>query len=159
MRHALSEYTTKDLVVVHWLENLARAYGIMNSAQVRHLPVVDEGGAIIGMISDRDFQRAMQEGLFEPDLCVRDFMSWPVEAIDETAPIAAAARTMLDKKISSLVIVRDSRALGIVTTEDLLRALLESHESRIEHVREEVETAIYTSPVGQIAHALASIGI
>jgi CBS domain-containing protein len=159
MQIALSAYTTKDLVVVHWMEQMALAYGIMTSAQVRHLPVVDDSGAIVGLISERDFQRASQDGFFDPLARVRDFMSWPVEAIAESATVADAARQMLDKKISSLIITREATAIGIVTTEDLLRSLLESHDSRFEHVREDVEAAIYTSPVGQIAHTLASIGI
>jgi len=167
----LRKFTTRNLVVVHWLEKLFSAFELLRRNEIRHLPVVDDSGAIIGIISDRDFQRAMQidqpdfisgkvtQPEFDPNVRVRDFMSWPVEAIDEKRTIAEAARVMIDKRISSLIVTRNSEVVGIVTTEDMLRSLLEGSEGMIENLKDDVRSVFYNSTVGQIANALANAGI
>lgn len=157
----LRDYATQELVVVHWMEKMSRAFQIMLQNRVRHLPVIDDDGAVIGVISERDFHRAMQDEKpdFNPEARVRDFMNWPVEAIDEWEPIEKAARTMIDKKISSLIVTRGNQIVGIVTTEDLLRALVDRSESPFEDLKVELKSAIYRSPIGQIAQALANAGI
>ncbi len=157
----LRDYATQELVVVHWMDEMDRAFRVLLQNRVRHLPVVDDDGAVIGVISERDFNRAMRgdKPEFAPGARVRDYMSWPVEAIDEWAPIEQAARAMINKKISSLVVTRGQRIVGIVTTEDLLRALVENAESPLEDLKVELKAAIYRSPIGQIAHALANAGI
>ncbi len=168
---SLSDFTTHDLVVVHWMEKMEDAFGVMNASQVRHLPVVDDGSTIIGIVSDRDFQRAMQidqpdfvsgkvaRPVFDPNARVRDYMNWPVESIEESRSVADAAMMMLDKRISSLVVTRGARVVGIVTSDDLLRALLEGNESALHDLRVDLQAAIYRSPIGQIAHQLANVGV
>lgn len=170
-KKSIREYTTRDLIVSHWMENLGTAYERMIQAHVRHLPVVDDNHGIIGIISDRDFQRAMQidqpdftSGLvaqaeFDPNARVRDFMSWPIEAIKDTASIADAARLMVTKKISALLVISEERVKGIVTSEDLLRSLFDEDRGRLEELKEDLQAAIYESPIGQIANTLANAGL
>ncbi len=56
----LSHFASHDLFVVHWLESMSRAFELMHEHGVRHLPVVDEKGGIVGIVTERDFARAMQ---------------------------------------------------------------------------------------------------
>lgn len=170
-RTDLRKYTTHNLVVAHWMEKIAGGYELLRRANVRHLPVVDDNGAIVGIISDRDFYRAMQvdqpdfvsgkvtQPEFDPNARVRDYMSWPVEAIDETKSIVDAARIMLDKRISSLIVTRHDQVVGIVTTEDLLRALVTNEHSALKDLRAEIGSMLYNSTIGQIANTLANAGI
>jgi CBS domain-containing protein len=167
----LKKFTTRHLIVVHWMSSLSVGFELLRRNQIMHLPVVDDGGSIIGIISDRDFQRAMQidqadfqsgkvpQAEFDPNARIRDFMSWPVQAISEDSSQAEAARLMLDKRISSLVVTRRDQVVGIVTTEDMLRALLEQHESFLGELKEDVRSAFYNSTIGQIATALSNAGI
>lgn len=171
MDHSLGTYASRKLVVVSWTDTLEHAYAVMRGHGVRHLPVESNDGNIIGIVSDRDFQRAMQvsqpafssgyapSAAFEPGAVVRDFMSWPVEAIDREQSIGEAARLMLDKKISALLVSRGDAVVGIVTTDDLLRALLEETEPATQKIKREFESAILRLPVGQVAHQLSNAGI
>lgn len=170
-RTDLRKFATRNLIVAHWMEKIAGAYELLQRNKIRHLPVVDDAGAIVGIISDRDFQRAMQ--IDQPDFAsgrvaqpefdlnarVRDFMSWPVDAIEEKSTVADAARLMLDKRISSLIVVRHDEVVGIVTTEDLLRALVTEHTSKLQSLKADVSSVFYNSTIGQIANALANAGI
>lgn len=162
---------TSDLVVVHWTEKIETAFAILGVKQIRHLPVVDAEGAIVGIISDRDFYRAMQidqpdfesgriaQPEFDPNARVRDFMSWPVQAIDEKRSVAEAARLMIDRGISSLIVTSGDQVVGIVTTEDMLRALLVRSESLLDQIKAGVASTVYNATVGQVANALSNAGI
>jgi CBS domain-containing protein len=162
---------SQNLIVVNWMERLENAYARMLTIGVRHLPVVDDGGVIVGIMSDKDFFRAMQidqpsfvsgkvaQPSFDPTSMVRDFMSWPVESIDEEGSVAEAAKKMVDKKISALLVSRDSEVLGIVTSEDLLRILASEAEKSLSHFTSDLTSTIYASPIGTLVQKLADIGL
>lgn len=123
------------LVVIDPESTMERAWQIMRARRIRHLPVCD-GESVVGILSDRDAQRAMrvemdnywafkvQETIFNPEFRVKDFMSWPIECIDEDSPLTDAVDKLITQKISSLLVTKNGRVSGIVTSEDLLRILL-----------------------------------
>lgn len=171
MTRTVNSYMTKNLTVVDWRDPLKEAYELMLESGVRHLPVGDDEGNIVGVISDRDFMRALQvqqpdfasghppKAEFDPASLVRDYMSWPVVAVDANTKVSKAARTMIEKKISCLLVTREQEVVGIVTTEDLLRILIDRTESMAEKVKSDVEVWAAETPVGQIVHNLANAGI
>lgn len=151
-------------------DDLTSAFFRMRSEGIRHLPVTDDSGNLIGIISDRDFQRAMwpintpdAHGLpasphFRKDATVSDYMSWPVKALHENSSILVAIEAMIENKISALVVVRNDVMVGIVTHEDLLRvlaALLKGPES----AKERALHLAYTTPLGKVSEMLAAVGI
>jgi acetoin utilization protein AcuB len=120
---------------------LRKATAVMMERGVRHLPVVDGGGQLIGMITDRDVRsalfapmiheylsasgrrrlRAVDEAL--EGLRVKDVMTWGVVTIDAEAPIAHAAAVMFEGRFGSLAVVTKGTLVGIVTERDALKAL------------------------------------
>ncbi len=52
----ISEIMTKDLVVIGENETIRDALRLMNRFKVRHLPVIDEKGRLIGILSLRDIE-------------------------------------------------------------------------------------------------------
>lgn len=171
MVRTINSYMTRNLAVTYWTEPLKDAYELMRQKNVRHLPVIDDDDNIVGLISDRDFMRALQveqpdlasghmpKAEFDPASVVRDFMSWPVEAVDSNTKVSDAARLMIKKKISALLVTKNDDVVGIVTTEDLLRLLVEQTETMMERWRDDVEAWAAESPVGQIAQTFANAGI
>ena len=115
-------------------DNLLTVQGIFSSVKFRHLPVVDEAGNIIGIISDRDFLRTVSPffGTVNEQNRDRELMGRRVGTImtrkpicaDRDATIMEAVRTMNSRKISCLPIVEPgtTRLLGIVTWKDVVRA-------------------------------------
>jgi CBS domain-containing membrane protein len=171
MRKSIEFHTTHKLTVIHWQDNLELAQRTMKSIPSRHLPVIDDAGAIVGMLSDRDLKRASKpyqdlleseyifESQFEAGARVKDYMSWPVETVDEKQSIADAARIMIDKKISSLIVTRESMAVGVVTTEDLLSTLVEESEKLSTVLVDGLTSVFYRSPIGTIAQSLSNAGL
>ncbi|MDD4975020.1 MAG: CBS domain-containing protein [Bacteriovorax sp.] len=107
----------------------------MKKNGIRHLPVTDQTGKLVGILSDRDVQRAVNvrminevelEMTFNPHDTVENFMSWPVQTVDEKTSIAELTKMMIDLKISACVVNGPNEYIkGIITTENLLKYLLE----------------------------------
>jgi len=57
-------------------------------------------------------------------LAVREIMTPELFAVPEAAPVSVAARTMLDAHIHRVLVTRDHKVVGILTTSDLLRLLI-----------------------------------
>ncbi len=132
-----NEIMTRKLVTVPIYSKLTAAYDMMQSHRIRHLPVVDAEGTIVGILSDRDIQRAMKPVKagteatseitfeFDPEFTVNDFMSWPVRSVTDDVPVRDIAQRMLNEKLSAILVVDASRHhRGIITTDDMLRLLI-----------------------------------
>ncbi len=133
------ENISTDLITIGVNERIETAYKRMQEKSVRHLPVLTETGEVIGIISDRDVQRAMVSTIehevlskgatetivFDPETHVKDYMSWPVETAEQNTDIRRIAERMVKEKISSFLVSKGNKIIGIVTTEDLLKILIE----------------------------------
>lgn len=122
---------SKHLVTVGYEDNLESAYEKMQKRKIRHLAVVDDLGAVIGVISDRDIQRAMKprknkleiEYTFSPKHRVKDYMSFPALHVPFDMDVEEIVTKMLKDKVSAFLVVDRNAPVGIVTTDDLLRLL------------------------------------
>ncbi len=101
------------------------ALDIMLQERKSGLPVVDEGGELVGMISEFDLLILLLQSTEEqrPDARVAEFMTTEVETIDEDASIPDAARRFWTKPIRRLPVVRDGQLVGIITRRDIIRVI------------------------------------
>ncbi len=105
-------------------EPLGVAAERMSRLGVRHLPVVDAAGTLVGMLSDRDVRsrlgRASPPGSLEEEVGV--VMSAPALSVAEETPASTVARLLLRHGIGAVPVVDPSRRLvGIISYVDLLR--------------------------------------
>lgn len=136
MEQMAGQIMTKKLVKVRYDDSVRSAYQIMRERRIRHLPVSDELGELIGILSDRDLQRAMtpkaelsrgaeEEPEFDASFRVKDFMTWPVRSVSRDVTIEEVAQRMLNEKVSAFLVMDHGRnASGILTTDDLLKVLI-----------------------------------
>lgn len=114
------------------LEDVA---AVMRERGFRHAPVVDPGGRLIGMLSDRDLRE--HKG-FLHSTKVSAAMTEPALAVGADDPIERVARLLLDHKVGGVPVVdADRRVIGIVTETDLLQGFLDGvaagdHAARID---------------------------
>ncbi|MGZ3719156.1 MAG: CBS domain-containing protein [Bdellovibrionota bacterium] len=126
-RSSVKQQMTGKLVTISWDLPISDASDLMDERGFRHLPVIDDLGVVVGIISDRDVNRAMNPANsgFMPEATVNDYMSWPVITVDQNLPLKDAAQGMIDQKISAFLVTDESKAVvGIVTSEDMLKALV-----------------------------------
>ncbi len=114
---------TSKLVTAKLGTSVKVALELMEEHHFRHLPVVDTDGKVVGIMSDRDFLSVAD---FET-MKVDKVMTTIVHSVPESAPIKQSVQTMIDKKISCLM-VHDSKnkPCGIVTTDDIMREYVKS---------------------------------
>ena len=116
-------------------DSLHIADGIMSLGVVRHLPVVS-GGALVGVVSQRDILRS--PGLLSPvlglgvdtgaalkTLRVEDAMSPTIVTIGADASVREAAERMLNHRVGCLPVVDGGELVGVITTSDLLRSIVD----------------------------------
>lgn len=123
----VADVMTTAVITVKASEPITGAHAEMQVGVIRHLPVVDDRGKLVGVLSDRDVLRKLASRL---PVRVSDVMTRDVVTIAPDAPAFEAAALMLDLKIGSLPVVDDAGALvGLVTQTDFLdlarRALLD----------------------------------
>lgn len=94
-----------------------QALARMREADVRHLPVVDGHGRIVGFLSDRDLLRA-ESG----DRKVEEVMTTDVITVRPATLAREVSALLLDRKIGAVPVADDDgKVLGIVTETDFLR--------------------------------------
>ena len=105
----------------------------MLSKAIRHLPVVDAGAHVLGIVTDRDLRHAAflpalaeQTGLAPHRVKaprVRDVMTWSVVTTHADTELVQAALTMFQRRIGSLPVVAARRLVGILTERDVFAGL------------------------------------
>jgi len=106
---------------------LQDAYRMMQEKSIRHLPVLD-GERLVGVITDRDLRLATSTLAaipFPPGGRVAEVMHREPLVADPCDPVEDAARIMRDRKIGCLPVLDDSKLVGIITSIDLLEALMQ----------------------------------
>ncbi len=83
---------------------------------VHHLPVLDEGGEPAGMLCTCDLRGVADE------VKVVDCMSAPPLTIEASASLADAAQMLCALDVGALLVLDESRLMGVVTRGDLRRA-------------------------------------
>lgn len=152
------EVMTRDVKTVRPDASLKEAAAVLSELGVSGLPVVDDEGAVLGVISEADIlakERAalpergrLYAALHPTELIdlelkleaerVSEAMTWPAVTIESTTPIARAAAIMIDKGFKRLPVVDDGKLVGIVTRADLVRAFTRSDFEIEREIRNEV---------------------
>ncbi len=108
------------------------AVRLMQSHRVRHLPVLDAGGRLAGIVTDRDLRQVVFDPAVEARLGdaagaleaipMREIMTWGVITVRPGTDVRQAARLMHERKIGALPVVEQGRVVGILTETDVLAA-------------------------------------
>jgi CBS domain-containing protein len=118
---------TVDPVVIDPEATVHEAELMLKTYRISGLPVV-AGGEVVGVISQTDLLNARSSELIGANwgrVKVRHLMSRPAVTVHLATTVNRAARLMLEEHIHRVVVVDpDGAPVGVLTTSDLLRALL-----------------------------------
>lgn len=137
----VKDIMTWDPISIEADAPLGTAIATMVARRIRHLPVVDEAGVVVGIITDRDVRSAalapaLEEYLSETarrrlrgiartleELRVKDAMTCNAITARPAMPVSQAAALMLEARVGSLPVVDNGKLVGIVTDRDAVKAL------------------------------------
>lgn len=109
---------------------LKTAHDIMHTHAIRHLPVL-EGGRLVGIVTSRDL--ALVESLEDVDpskVEVEEAMTTDVYAVTPDARLDEVANEMAERKYGCAVVIEAAKVVGVFTTVDACRALVEVLHAR-----------------------------
>ena len=133
----VEEFMTTDLFTVHADEPLDLVARLMDWKRVRHIPVEDEQGRLVGLISCFDVLRHLERSLNEPSeepIPISSVMNKePLTVTPEMLTLDAIA-LMRRTRVDCLPVVKEGRLVGIVSERDFInvaaRLLENTDESR-----------------------------
>lgn len=113
--------------VVEIRESLLRARVMMIEHDIRHLPVQDDG-VLVGVLTDRDLNRALDPDLGLPpkeELLVEDVFVPEAYVVDGAEPLDRVLEQMAANRIGSALVTHRDKLVGILTATDACRLLCE----------------------------------
>jgi len=136
MSRTVKEWMSGDPVSIAIDASALEALERMQRRAIRHLPVVDGAGRVVGVVSIDDLRAALpfevslrvpaagQQAESAREWCVGDLMTHAPVTLREGDPLELAAERMAERRIGCLPIVdAEGRLAGILSETDLLHAL------------------------------------
>lgn len=151
----VGEVMTRDPIAIYEDVPIHDALKIMRDNQVRRLPVLNDKGALVGIVSEKDCTHASSSpatslSIYElhyliTKVKVADVMATTVITATEDTPLEEAARIMIDNEIGCLPVERGADLVGIITETDLFKIFVELLEAQKTGTRTPVESPQATS--------------
>jgi acetoin utilization protein AcuB len=141
----VKDWMTKEPLAVSPKTSIEEAIRTMREHRVRHLPVVKDQDALVGLVTQTDLLQvspspATSLSIWEINfllakMTVRDAMTTQVVVVDKECPLEEAALVMAEHKFGCLPVVEGKRLVGIITETDLFNIFTEQLGARSMGVR------------------------
>lgn len=143
------------------------AYRVIKENKIHYLPVVDQKGKLVGIVSRTDLIHAEPSpattlSVYEANyllahVLVKDVMSPPITVPDDT-PLEEAARLMVEKEIGCLPVMRGREMLGVITEADIFRAFVEILGSGMADLRVTLRSPDKPGELARLTGVIAKLG-
>jgi acetoin utilization protein AcuB len=148
--------------------SIAEAMEWMKRENVRRFPVIDKDRKLVGIVSRTDLLHASPSSatsltMWEisyllNQIKVKEVMSRDVITVTEDTTLEEAARLMVENKVGSLPVVRNSQLVGIITESDIFRVFLEMMGAREKGIRLTLLAPYVKGSMAQITSDITSAG-
>ena len=126
-----------EVVSISSTADLAAASKLLKKHQIGVLVVLDQGGRLVGILSERDIVHAMAEGGDTVrQLPVSQMMTAKVSTSDVNDSITSVMERMTKGKFRHMPVLDKGRLAGIVSNRDLLKWHLETVRDHIRNLEE-----------------------
>ena len=132
----VSNSMTRKVITVAPDDGIFKAQELMAENKIRHLPVIEAGNRLIGIVTDRDIRSALPYKFFKTppseeekknfaELKIKDIMTKEPITISPAFTIQDALLVIQDARVGALPVVKEDGTLaGIISVRDLLRAFI-----------------------------------
>lgn len=149
MQFYVKDIMSEDVISIHDNETIKQLVDVFAEAEVQGVPVVDDDGYVVGVVSatdvikDTSSYEFYQASFIKPFLVKfskdEDFMKNKVSTImtarlfyiSPEDTVAKMAKLMYENKIHRLLVIDNKKLVGIVSTFDLLKLIATSDEEFI----------------------------
>lgn len=130
----VGQFMSTDLFTVRPDDLVDLAASVMDWRHVRHVPVEDDEGRLVGLVTHRDVLRLLVRGLRAEGggaVLVSDIMKSAPVTVTPATPTIEAVGLMRSRGVGCLPVVEDGVLVGIVTAKDFLDASARLFEERL----------------------------
>lgn len=148
--------------------SLSDAWYLMSREHISRLPVVDNRGHMVGIVSLKQILRYMPSEATTLDVYeikgamnsikIESVMTRKVITVTADTPIEEAARIMVDNEIGGIPVVEGESLVGIITETDLFKTFLEVMGAREPGIRLSVAVAKKPGQLARLSHTLFDAG-
>ncbi|WP_088340780.1 CBS domain-containing protein [Robiginitalea sediminis] len=136
-RVPVSSIMSTQLVVLNTSDGLEKAEHLFKKHRIRHIPVI-QGKKIVGMLSLTDLLRiSFADGAYEEEedieavvydmFSISQVMAKNIKTVSPETTVKEVAQLLSKEEFHALPVVEDGALVGIVTTTDLIRYLLDQY--------------------------------
>ncbi|MGD8961404.1 MAG: CBS and ACT domain-containing protein [Desulfobacterales bacterium] len=132
----VSNSMTRKVITVEPNDGIFKAQELMAENKIRHLPVIESGNRLVGVVTDRDIRSALPYKFFKTapseeekknftELKIKEIMTKDPLTISPVYTIQDALLVIQDARVGALPVVKEDGTLtGIISVRDLLRAFI-----------------------------------
>ena len=128
------DWMTTPVVLMRETTTLPEARELLRQHSVRRIPVVDQHGALVGIVTEGDINRVSDTASKDVreynlyyrihDLPIHEIMTREVQTVAPETPLAAVAQLLIDNHFGGVPVVQGSEVIGMITEVDLFRQII-----------------------------------
>jgi len=126
-------------------DSLADAKQLMTKSGIHHIPIIDDAGEVVGLVTHRDVLSASGSSLKddsakqnEAEITIETFMTNGVTTVDSRASLREAALFLQKHQYGCLPVVTDGQLKGIITDSDFVAVAIDLLEQAEDIEPEEI---------------------
>jgi CBS domain-containing protein len=122
------DYMSRALVVLNSGMEILQALDTFVRKDISAAPVVDESGALIGILTEKDCMKVALNAAYHSEYggIVADYMTASVISVHPDDGIVALAERFLSERYHRYPVVENGRLVGVISRRDIVRALGEA---------------------------------
>jgi acetoin utilization protein AcuB len=159
---------SKPVITVRPETSMPEALDMMHKEHIRRLPVVNQRGEMVGIITETDLLKASPSeattlSIYEvtyllSKLTIDRLMTKKVITVTEDTPVEEAARVMADNHFSGLPVMRGKALVGMITETTLFHIFLEMLGARRAGIRVTVSMPDTPGKLADLTKAIHDLG-
>jgi len=170
----VSEFMSRNPQSVTEKDSIRKAQMLMKGLMEKSLPVVDDGGRLVGAISMHEVMEVlwspkatkpaneiMGADRVAPDIAVGSLMSRPAISVSPQDTVEKVAKIMLDRGLATVFVQEDDKLVGVVSQADLMEQVISLKKKEGVYVQitglDEEDPDVYTVLYGQIEKSMRRI--
>lgn len=124
-RILIRDYMSRNVVKLRPDMEILRAVHHLLNGRVSGAPVVDDGDAVVGMLTERDCMKVVLNAAYHQEHggLVNEFMATGIEVMDPDLSIVDAAKNFYEKRYLRYPVVSSGRLVGVISRSDVMRAM------------------------------------
>ncbi len=167
MAKVVRDLMHRGLLTCHQNASLGQVAVLLAQHHIHALVVVDRDNRPVGLMSDTDLLAG--EWLSQDNdslatmrkLCANDLMSYPILSVDADAPLMEAARLLIEKDVSRLVVTEHGRQVGMIAGSDFVASIAREEQINRNSVADVMSDAILVcrdkTPVLSVARTMTAV--